>query len=78
MIERLKIEDMTLGQIKELKKEIKQRLLNVLYDYESKYDLGTIGVEWETEIDTPFVDFDGEALLHVSHDIVIKFSKEEK
>ena len=78
MTERLKIEDMTLGQIKDLKKEIKRSLVDVLTQYEEKYDLGVIGVEWETEIDTPFVDYDGEAFgLNVSHDIVVKFSRED-
>ena len=78
MSERIKIEDMTLGQIKDLKKEIKRSLVDVLTQYEDKYDLGVIGVEWETEIDTSFVDYDGEEFgLNVTYDIVIKFSKED-
>lgn len=85
--DRIKLEDLTLKQIKELKSEIKQKLVDVLCEYQTKYGIGNIGVEWTTSVDTIWANPDGSAnfdyptgevlVQNVGYDIKIKFSNED-
>lgn len=87
MSERIKLKDMTLGQIKDLKKEIQQSLFDVLNKYQEKYELSIIKIEWSTDINTVWANPDGSAnfdfptgevlIRSYNYDINITFSDEE-
>lgn len=81
MSERIKLADLTLGQIKELKSEtakiISQCIADVINVLNERYDVGDIGVEVYTDVDVIKDDFGN--ILHkvVSYETSITFSNEE-
>lgn len=80
MREILKIENMTLDQIKGLKKEISDEIENYLNDImkivNDKFDVGEIDVNVKTLINCAF-DSMGNKILNPCYRASIKFSKEE-
>lgn len=80
MSEKLKIEDMTLGQIKDLKKEISDNIEQYLHDLvkiiDNKYDLGDIDISVRTDV----YDFEFnccDPIKAIEFKTSIKFSKED-
>lgn len=80
MSERLKIEDMTLGQIKDLKKEISVNIAIYLHDLvktiENKFDLGDIDISVRTDIDEVCFESVCDTIKRIEYESTIKFSRE--
>lgn len=80
MSERIKIEDMTLGQIKDLKKEISDNIGQYLHDLvkmiENKFDLGDIDISVYTDIDEVGFESCCDTIKRIEYKSTIKFSKE--
>lgn len=81
MNERLKIEDMTLGQIKDLKKEISNNIGQYLHDLvktiENKFDLGDIDISVRTNVYALEFDSCCDPVKSIEYKSKIKFSKEK-
>ena len=84
--DKITLEDLTLKQIKDLKSEIRQKLVDVICEYQTKYDIGIIDVKWKTDIGTIWGNPDGSVNFdcptgivitqNVDYNINIKFSNE--
>lgn len=81
MEERLKIEDMTLGQIKDLKKEISGNIALYLHDIvktvNKNFDLGDIDISVRTDIDEVFFESVCDTIKRIEYKSTIKFSREQ-
>ena len=84
---KIKLEDMTLAEIKELKKNIRRAILDSIYQAIEPYDVGRVAFSADTEIDEVPYYFEscGGHITARSEDcekvytyhIKIKFSKED-
>ncbi|MBD5381979.1 hypothetical protein [Clavibacter sp.] len=83
MTDKIKIEDMTLGQIRELKEHMANNIRNAICDivrnFNEQYDCGDIDLSIDTDIREFRTEW-GEkfAPSDVRYGIAIKFSKEDE
>ena len=78
MKERIKLADLTLGQIKELKSEtakiISQCIADVIYVLNERYDVGDIDISITTNIETVKDETDEPIIKFTSYEPKITFS----
>ena len=87
MTDKIKIEDMTLAEIKELKKKIQRAMIDAMRQVVYPYDVGQVAIHANTNIDEIPLYFEsrGGQITSQSEDcekvytyhIKIKFSKED-
>lgn len=89
MTDKIKLEDMTLGQIRALKKKIQRAMLDAMRQVIDPYDVGRVAIRADTDIDEMPVYFescggritsrseDCEKIYTYTYHINIKFSKED-
>ena len=87
MTEKIKLEDMTLAQIKELKKNIQRAMTNAMRQVIEPYDVGKVAIHADTEIyEVPYYFESCDEHITVqsrdcekvyTYHIEIKFSKED-
>lgn len=85
--DKIKLEDMTLAQIRELKKKIRRAMIDAMRQVVNPYDVGQVAIHADTDIDEMPVYFEScggritsqsEACEKVyTYHINIKFSKED-
>lgn len=85
--DKIKIEDMTLSEIKELKKKIQRAMIGAMRQVVDPYDVGQVAIHADTNIDEIpfFFESCGGQITSQSEDcekvytyhIIIKFSKED-
>lgn len=85
--DKIKLEDMTLADIKELKKNIQRAMMNAMRQVIEPYDVGKVAIHADTEIDEVpyyFESFGGHITAQsedcekvYTYHIKIKFSKED-
>lgn len=84
MTDKIKLEDMTLRQIGELKcymaNDIRKAISDIVSKYNNQYDCGIPNIRVYTEIEEQEFEIDSswesEKITHVRHEVRIKFGKE--
>lgn len=87
MTDKIKLEDMTLAEIKELKKKIQRAMIDAMREIVRPYDVGQVAIHADTNVDEiplSFESYSGHitaqsedcAKIYTYH-IKIKFSKED-
>lgn len=86
MTDKIKLEDMTLRQIGELKcymaNDIRKAISDIVSKYNNQYDCGIPNIRVYTEIEEQEFEIDSswesEKITHVRHEVRIKFGKEDE